>query len=73
MTPKIVRISLLQNNFTVPISSGLSVIFKINYPGPGRVAVSWLEHRPIHQKAVGLIPGQSTYLGCGFNPQSGHV
>ena len=33
--------------------------------------VSWLEHRPIHQEAVGLIPGQGTYLGCRFDPWLG--
>ena len=25
----------------------------------------WLEHRSIHPKVVGSIPGQGTYLGCG--------
>ena len=29
--------------------------------------LSWLE-RPIHQKVVGLIPGQGTNLGYGFKP-----
>ena len=28
----------------------------------------WLSSR--HQKIAGLIPNQSTYLGCQFNPQS---
>ena len=28
----------------------------------------WLEHCSVHQKVVGLIPGQGTYLGFGFNP-----
>ena len=28
----------------------------------------WLEHRPVYQKVTGLIPGQGTYLGCGFDP-----
>ena len=28
---------------------------------------------PIHQKVAGSIPSQSTYLGCGFNPQLGAV
>ena len=23
----------------------------------------------MHQKVMGLIPGQGTYPGCGFNPQ----
>ena len=26
-----------------------------------------------NQKVAGSIPGQNTYLGCGFDPQSGHV
>ena len=33
----------------------------------------WLEHHVVHQKVVGLIPGQGTYLDCGFGPQSGSV
>ena len=32
-----------------------------------------LEHCPIYRKVVGLIPGQGTYLGFGFDPQSGHI
>ena len=28
---------------------------------------------PIHQKVAGSISGQGTYVGCGFNPQFGHV
>ena len=31
------------------------------------------EHRPIHQKVMGLISDRGAYLGCGFNPQSGNV
>ena len=31
------------------------------------------QHCSIHQKVVGSIPGQDTYLGCGFNPLLGHV
>ena len=26
-----------------------------------------------NQEVVGPVPGQDTYLGCGFNPWSGHV
>ena len=33
--------------------------------------LSWLEHRPIHQKIVCSIPSQSTYQGCGFDLQLG--
>ena len=33
----------------------------------------WLECRPVHQKVAGLIPGQGTYLDCGFDPWSEHV
>ena len=29
--------------------------------------LSWLEHCSIHQKVVGSIPSQGTYLDCGFN------
>ena len=28
---------------------------------------SWWKHHPIHQNVAGLIPGQVTYLGCGFD------
>ena len=35
--------------------------------------LSWLEHRPIHQKVVSLMPGQDTYLGCQFGPWWGCV
>ena len=31
--------------------------------------LSRLEHRPVYQKAVGLIPSQGTYLGWSFDPQ----
>ena len=27
----------------------------------------------MHQKVMGLMPGHAIYLGCGFDPQSGHV
>ena len=30
--------------------------------------LSGLECHPRHQKAVGSIPGQGRYLGCGFDP-----
>ena len=33
--------------------------------------VSWLQHCPIPQNVLGLIPGQGTYLGGGLGPQSG--
>lgn len=32
---------------------------------------SCLEYHPGHQRATGLIPGQGTDLGCGFEPQLG--
>ena len=35
--------------------------------------LSWLEHHPLHQKVAGLIPGQGTYLGFGFNSQMRHI
>ena len=28
---------------------------------------------PVHQKVVGLIPGQGTYLGCVFDPHLGCI
>ena len=31
--------------------------------------LSWLEHLPIHQNFADSVPGQGTYLGCGFDPQ----
>ena len=27
----------------------------------------------VHQKALGLISSQDTYLGCQFDPWSGHI
>lgn len=33
--------------------------------------LTWLKHHPVYQKDVGSIPGQDTYLGCGFNTQLG--
>ena len=27
----------------------------------------------LNQKVVCFIPGQGTYLGCGFNPRSGYL
>ena len=43
---------------------------KKNTSGPGQVAqlIGVFSHTP---KAVGLTLGQGTYLGCGFDPQSG--
>ena len=35
--------------------------------------LSWMERRSEHQKGVGSVAGQGTGLGCGFDPQSGHV
>ena len=35
--------------------------------------LSWLEHHPINQKAMDLIPSEGTCLDCGFHSQSGHV
>ena len=34
---------------------------------------TFLENQSIHQKLVGLIPGQGTYLGCRFHPWLRHV
>ena len=33
--------------------------------------LSWLKRHPVHQKAVGWIAGQGTYLGFGFDSQTG--
>ena len=38
---------------------------------PWPLWLSWLECCPMQQKVVGSIPGEGTYLGCGFDPQSG--
>ena len=37
---------------------------------PLPVWLSWVEHRPVHQKIRGLSPGQGTCLGCALNPWS---
>ena len=42
---------------------------KIALPG----WLSRLRHQSTHQKAEGLIPGQSTYLGYRFCPWLGHI
>ena len=41
------------------------------YSGPWLEWLSWLEQPPIDLNVEGLIPGQDTYTGCGFNPWSG--
>lgn len=38
---------------------------------PWTVWLSWLEFHPVHKSVVSLIPGQGTYLRCGFDAQSG--
>ena len=35
--------------------------------------LSWLERRAVHRKVAGLIPSRGTYLGCMFDPPSGHT
>ena len=35
--------------------------------------LSWLEHCPVHQMVVGLIPSQGKHLDYGFNPWSSCV
>lgn len=35
--------------------------------------LSWLEREPVHQKVCGLVSGQGTYRGFGFEPQSRHI
>ena len=37
------------------------------------VWLSWLECGPINRKVMSSIPGQGTYLGCGFDPPSKHM
>ena len=32
------------------------------------LALARLEHYPVHQKAVGSVPSQDTYLDCMFDP-----
>ena len=39
--------------------------------GPWQVWLSWLEHHSVNCNVAGSIPGQGTYLGCGFGPQAG--
>ena len=35
-----------------------------------RVA-QWIEHGPVNQRVISLIPSQGTCLGCGPGPQLG--
>lgn len=30
-----------------------------------------VEHHPVHQKVMGLLPGQDTFLGCGLHLHCG--
>ena len=45
---------------------------RVNWGCPAQW-LSWLECHPMHQKIVGSISGQGTYLGCGFDPWLGHI
>ena len=49
--------------------------FKLNRDfSSGRVArAKTLLSVRVHQKVVGSIPGQGTYLGCRLDPRSGHI
>ena len=44
-----------------------------NFPWALARWLSWLEHSLVHQKVADSIPGQGTYLGCGFDPWLGHI
>ena len=35
--------------------------------------LSWLEHRPIHQRVAGSISSRGTYLRWGSHPQLGRM
>ena len=70
------------HKFTCYILSGtnsnyyllMSVSFQISSLSPGLVAqLLGASSLPVHQKVAGSIPGQSTYLGCRFSPQLGHI
>lgn len=47
------------------------------YKHPQTVCPGWVGQlvglHPLHQKALDLIANRGTYLGCGFDPQLGHV
>ena len=53
--------------------TSVCVYFLLKKPWSWPVWLSWLEHHPINHSNGHLIPGQGTYLGCRFNPQSEHV
>ena len=55
------------------IFSQLKIFVKKFIPSALAGWLSWLKQGPIHQNAVGSIPSQVTYLGCGFDPWWGHV
>ena len=64
--------SYVKYNFLCPydlIQCGKYLKYVLLHPG----WVAWLEHHPVHQRVVNAIPGQGTYLGSRFDPQSGHV
>lgn len=35
--------------------------------------LGWLEHCPVHQRVVGSIPIEGTYVGGRFDPWLGYV
>ena len=60
--------------FQVNLLRILSEDLRLNHRITARAGcLGGLECRPIHQKAVGLIPSQDTCLGCGFDTWSGRV
>ena len=55
--------------FTACKNSGHLVLIKSNVEPWLGGSVGW----SAHQKVAGSIPGQCIYLGCGFDPRSGHI
>ena len=53
------------------IITGIIVLVKIVITIALTRRLRCLECHPVHQKFVGLIPHQDTYLGCRFDPHVG--
>ena len=51
----------------------VDIAFKVYHDQTLARWLTWLEHHPIHQRVEGLIHGQATNIGCGFDPRSGYV
>ena len=74
--PGLVSNSLPASVFTS--SSPASIMLPKGFLYTGQISpvvsvAQWVGASSHNQRVSDLIPSQGTYLGCGFDPQSGHV